>query len=104
MLSHTIKHVAFHNILKLVSKDMDVNEHERPSNITLKTQINIKEQLVVRKDMDVNVHKRQSIKLKHKLKERNKHFITALHFTVTVGFSTMSIMSVKWPLSSVACR
>jgi hypothetical protein len=32
---------------------MDVNEHERLSNFTLKTQIKMKEQLVVRKDMDV---------------------------------------------------
>ena len=29
---------------------MDVNEHERLSNITLKTQIEVKEQLVVRTD------------------------------------------------------
>ena len=36
---------------------MDVNEHERTSNITLKTQIKVNEQLVVRKDhMDVNEH------------------------------------------------
>jgi hypothetical protein len=28
---------------------MDVNEHERLSNITLKTQIKVKEQLVVRR-------------------------------------------------------
>jgi hypothetical protein len=40
----------------VVRKDMDVNEHERLSNLTLKTQINVKEQLVVRKDMDVNEH------------------------------------------------
>jgi hypothetical protein len=32
---------------------MDVNEHERLSNFTLKTQIKMKEQLVVRKGMDV---------------------------------------------------
>ena len=49
---------------------MDVNEHERPSNITLKTQIKVNEQLVVRKDhMDVNEHERPSnITLRHKLK------------------------------------
>ena len=36
---------------------MDVNEHERLSNITLlKTQIKVKDQLVVRNDMDVNEH------------------------------------------------
>ena len=48
---------------------MDVNEHERLSNITLKTQIKVKEQLVVRKDMDVNEHERLSnIPLRCKLK------------------------------------
>jgi hypothetical protein len=36
---------------------MDVNEHERPSNITLKTQIKVNEQFVVKKDhMNVNEH------------------------------------------------
>jgi hypothetical protein len=29
--------------------------------------------------------------LKHKLRQRNNAFIAALHFTVTVGFSIMSI-------------
>jgi hypothetical protein len=33
---------------------MDVNEDERLFNFTLKTQIKVKEPLVVRKDMDVN--------------------------------------------------
>ena len=49
---------------------MNVNEHERPSNIILlKTQIKVKEQHVVRNDMDVNVHERLSnITLRHKLK------------------------------------
>jgi hypothetical protein len=48
---------------------MDVNEHGRLSNITLKTQIKVKEQLVVRKDIDVNEHGRLSdITLGHKLK------------------------------------
>jgi hypothetical protein len=37
-----------------VRKDMDVNEHERLFNFTLKTHIKVKEQLEVRKDMDVN--------------------------------------------------
>ena len=46
---------------------MDVNEHERLSNITLKTQIKVKEQIVVRKDMDVHENKRLSnITLRHK--------------------------------------
>ena len=31
---------------------MEVNEHERLSNITLKTQIKVKEQHVVRNDME----------------------------------------------------
>ena len=48
---------------------MGVNKHERLSNITLKTQIKVKEQLVVRKDMDVTVHERLSnTTLRHKLK------------------------------------
>jgi uncharacterized membrane protein len=52
----------------VVRKDMDVNEHERLSNITLKTQIKVKEQFVVRKDMDVNEDERLSnITLRHKL-------------------------------------
>ena len=48
---------------------MDVNEHERLSNITLRTQSKVKEQFVVRKDMDVNEHERLSnITLRHKVK------------------------------------
>jgi hypothetical protein len=39
---------------------MDVNEHERLFNITIKTQIKVKEQFVARKDMDVNEHERLS--------------------------------------------
>ena len=37
---------------------MDVNEHERWSNITLRHTLKVKEQLVVRKDMEVNEHTR----------------------------------------------
>ena len=41
----------------------------RDSNITIKTQIKVKEQLIVIKDMDVNEHERLSnITLRHKLK------------------------------------
>jgi hypothetical protein len=48
---------------------MDVKEHERLSNFTLKTQIKVKKQLVVRKDMDVNEHEVLSnFTLRHKLK------------------------------------
>jgi hypothetical protein len=48
---------------------MDVNEHERLPNITLRHKIKVKEQLVVRKDMDVNEHERLSnITLRYKLK------------------------------------
>ena len=44
---------------------MDLNVHERLSNIT---QIIVKEQIVVRKDIDLNVHERLSnITLRHKL-------------------------------------
>ena len=38
---------------------MNVNEHERLSNITLRHKL-LKEQFVVRKDMDVNEHERLS--------------------------------------------
>ena len=45
---------------------MDVNEHERLPNITLRNKV--KGQPVVRKDMDVNEHERLSnIILGHKL-------------------------------------
>ena len=46
----------------VVRKNMDVNEHERLSNITLRSQIQIKMkvQLVVRKDMYVNEYERLS--------------------------------------------
>jgi hypothetical protein len=48
---------------------MDVNEHERLSNITLRHKL--KEQLVVRKDKNVNEHKIISnITLRHKLKKQ----------------------------------
>ena len=49
---------------------MDVNEHERLSNITLRHKL--KKQFVVRKEMDVNEHERLSnITLRHKVKQRN---------------------------------
>ena len=45
---------------------MDVNEHEGLSNITLKTQIKVKEQLVERNAMDINEHGRLfNITLRH---------------------------------------
>ena len=48
---------------------MDVNKYEGIPNITLRTQMKVKEQLVVRKDMDVNEHERIfNITLRHKLK------------------------------------
>ena len=48
---------------------IEVKEHERQSNITLRHELKIKKQLVVRKDMDVNEHERLSnITLRHKLK------------------------------------
>ena len=48
---------------------MDVNEHERLTiQHSTKTQIKVKEQLVVKKDMDVNEHERLSnFTLRHKL-------------------------------------
>jgi hypothetical protein len=52
---------------------MYVNEHERLSNITLKTQIKVKEQLVVRNDIDVNEHERLSnITLKTQIKVKEQ--------------------------------
>jgi uncharacterized membrane protein len=51
-----------HKLLKeqfVVRKDMDVNEHERLSDITLRHKL-LKEQFVVRKDMNVNEHERLS--------------------------------------------
>ena len=47
---------------------MDVNEHKTIQHYT-QAQIKVEEQLVVRKDMDINEHERLSnITLKHKLK------------------------------------
>ena len=52
----------------VVRYDMNVNEHERLSNITLR-QIKVKEQLVIRYDMDVNEHEILSnITLRHRSK------------------------------------
>ena len=47
---------------------MDVNEHETIQHYTY-TQIKVEEQLVVRNDMDINEHERLSnIALRHRLK------------------------------------
>ena len=54
--------IAFSSIYELVRKDMDVNEHKRLFNITLR----------------------------HKFQVKEQWFIAPLHFTVTVGSSTMS--------------
>ena len=67
----TIQHYTYTQIKVeeqlVVSKDMNINEHERLSNITLRHKL--KEQLIVRKDMDVNEHERLSnITLRYKLK------------------------------------
>ena len=49
--------------------DMDVKEHSRLWNTTLKTQTKVKKQLVVRMDMDVKEHNRLwNTTLRHKLK------------------------------------
>ena len=51
---------------------MDVNKHERLSNVTLRHKLKYEEQLVVEKDMDVNEHERLSnVTLRHKLKYGN---------------------------------
>ena len=52
------------------------------------TQIQVKEQLVVRKNMDVNEHERLSnITLKHKLKEQI--LLLLFYLSVKAWFSTM---------------
>ena len=54
---------------------MDEYEHERLFNITLKTQIKAKEQIVVRNDMDVNEHERLSnITLKTQINVNEQQF------------------------------
>ena len=51
---------------------MNVNEHERLSNITLRHKLKWKKQIVVRYDMNVNEHERLSnITLRHRLKWMN---------------------------------
>ena len=48
---------------------MDINKHERLSNITLRHRLKCKEQFEVRNDMDVNERERLSnITLRHRLK------------------------------------
>jgi hypothetical protein len=39
-----------------VKKDMDVNEHDKLFNITLRNQLKVEEKFILRKDMDVNEH------------------------------------------------
>ena len=57
----------------LVRKDMDVNEHEKLTNITLKYKIKVKEQLVVRNDIDVNEHERlTNITLRYKIRVKEQ--------------------------------
>ena len=47
---------------------------------------------LLKKDMDVNEHNRLSnIMLRHKLKNRNGDCIAILHFTITVSSSTLNI-------------
>ena len=51
---------------------MDVNKHERLSNITLRHRLEWMKTLVVRKDMGVNKHERLSnITIRHRLKWMN---------------------------------
>jgi hypothetical protein len=52
----------------------------------------------ITKDIDVNEHQTVStITLRHKLNYRNHVLIAVLNFTVTVGFSTMRIAHIlKW--------
>ena len=46
--------------------------------------------------MDVNEHERLSnVTLRHKLKKRDSTFIAILHFTVTLGSSTIYIADTQ---------
>ena len=62
---------------------MDVNYHEKLSNITLRLLIKVKEQLVVRKDIDVNKHERLS------------------NITLEMAHNSYLKMSVKWPIADI---
>jgi len=62
-------------LVGLIRKGMEVKEHERLSNITLRHKLKIKEQLIVRNGIDVKEHKRlSSITQRHKLKQWNSAF------------------------------
>ena len=86
---------------------MDVNEHERLSNITLRYKIKLKEQLVVRKDIDVNEHERLSnIKLRYKIKEKEQGFYCCPTFhshssVFNNEHNTHPKMSLKQPLANL---
>jgi hypothetical protein len=80
---------------------MDVNEHERLTNITLRYKIRVKEQLVEWNDMDVNKHERlSSIILRYKIKVKERHFYCCStfhsHSSVFInGHNSFTNMSVK---------
>jgi hypothetical protein len=88
---------------------MDVNGHEIQSNITLKTPIKVKEQLVVRKDKDVNEHERQSnITLKTQIQEKKQCFYCCSTFhshcrVFNNENNSYHKMSVKRPLVCCIC-
>jgi hypothetical protein len=68
----------------LARKDIpvDVNEHGRLSNITLKTQIEVKEQILVRKDIDVNEHERLSnITLKTQIEVKENFYCCSTFYS-----------------------
>ena len=63
-----------------------------PEKVLLLVRKDINEQLVVRNDIDVNEHERLSnFTLRLKLKKKNSTFIGVLHFTFSVGYSIISI-------------
>jgi len=65
--------------MQLARKNINVNEHERLSNLTLRHKWKKKEQLVVRKEMNVNEHEKLSnITLKTAIKALFLYFYLCL--------------------------
>ena len=84
--------VTWETIQHYTQTQIEVKEHERLYNNTHNTQIEVKEQFLVRKNMDVTEHERlYNISLRHRLKKRSSDFVDVLHFTVTIRSSIMSI-------------
>ena len=92
----TIQDPNSSNETAVVRKYMDVNEHERLSNITLRNKFkqgNMRDYPTLHLDkIQAREHERLSnITLRHKFKQRNNVPIADLHFTVTIGSYIYSI-------------